>query len=209
MSHGTDRGSEIVYHAPWGAGAVGVRAPQVTAEDTPVFAAACLLDRSTPVGAVLDLDMVEDTPLFDAVPRYEQVRRADEDRLVRTFRSLPVRWQEVLWFTHVEGVTTTEASIYLGTDAEAAAGLADQAVVGLRRAWVADDLGAEEVPHACASALWALCGPDGWQAFPHVRNCERCLDVARRLEDVIVRASKVLLSVALGQVDQGSFARAV
>lgn len=174
--------------------------------DTPLFAAASVLDPAVPVEPDPAFD---DTPLFDAVPRYDEVRRDDEERLIRTFRSLPSRWQEVLWFTRVEDVSVTEASIHMGTDGVEAATLADQAFVGLRRAWVADDLGGESIPSECASALWALCGTDDTRGIAHARGCEPCSDVLRRLEDVMVRTSQVLMAVVLGETDKGEYARAV
>lgn len=227
MSYGVDRGSDVTYHTPWASATVapaprssplplgfsgaGAKARTAAAmgealgvDDTPLFAAASLLDRSTPVALG-----AEETPLFDEVPSYEGVRRADEERLVRTFRLLPIRWQEVLWFTQVEGISETETSVHMGLTAQETGIMADEALSGLRRAWVADDLGAGPVSPSCAVALWALCGPEGWRELRHIRTCESCSDVARRLEDVLVRSSQVLLSVALASMDKGSFDQAV
>jgi RNA polymerase sigma factor (sigma-70 family) len=60
--------------------------------------------------------------------------RAESDALVRAFRSLPDRWQKVLWHRVVEGESTSEVAGLLDLSANAVAALTFRAREGLRRA---------------------------------------------------------------------------
>ncbi|MCP9973975.1 sigma-70 family RNA polymerase sigma factor [Streptomyces somaliensis] len=62
------------------------------------------------------------------------VREAGRAPSVRAFRSLPERWQAVLWHTVVEGEPPHEVAPLFGLTAGAAAALADRALEGLGRA---------------------------------------------------------------------------
>lgn len=52
------------------------------------------------------------------------------------FRSLPERWQEVLWYGEIEGLKPREIAVILGMNANAVAALAYRARDGFRRAWL-------------------------------------------------------------------------
>lgn len=55
---------------------------------------------------------------------------------VLAFRSLPERWQEVLWYGEIEGLKPREIAVILGMNANAVAALAYRARDGFRRAWL-------------------------------------------------------------------------
>jgi RNA polymerase sigma factor (sigma-70 family) len=60
-----------------------------------------------------------------------------DDGFMRTvFESLPERWQQVLWYTEIEGFTNTETARALGIAPNAVAALAVRARRGLRKSWI-------------------------------------------------------------------------
>lgn len=83
--------------------------------------------------------MTADLELFDGEHR-------DEDPIISTFvneamrdafRSLPQRWQAVLWYLDVEGMKPSAASEFLGLRPNAVSSLAKRAREGLRKAYLA------------------------------------------------------------------------
>ncbi|WP_309246933.1 RNA polymerase sigma factor, partial [Streptomyces somaliensis] len=70
----------------------------------------------------------------ESVADVPAVREAGRAPSVRAFRSLPERWQAVLWHTVVEGESPHEVAPLFGLTGGAAAALADRALEGLGRA---------------------------------------------------------------------------
>jgi RNA polymerase sigma factor (sigma-70 family) len=66
----------------------------------------------------------------------QEARLADRSMVVRAFRSLPPRWQEVLWHTAVEDEPVHRVAPRLGLTANATAVLAFRAREGLRAAYL-------------------------------------------------------------------------
>src|SRR4051812_20700474 len=60
----------------------------------------------------------------------------DRTLTARAFRSLPDRWQSVLWYTEVEGMDPHEVGPLLGMSANGVAALSYRAREGLRKAWL-------------------------------------------------------------------------
>ncbi len=60
----------------------------------------------------------------------------DRSLTVQAFRSLPTRWQEVLWYSEIESMKPAEIAPLLGMKATAVAQLAFRAREGLREAWI-------------------------------------------------------------------------
>src|SRR3954454_20016057 len=60
----------------------------------------------------------------------------DKTLTARAFRSLPDRWQSVLWYTEVEGMDPHEVAPLLGMTANGVAALSYRAREGLRKAWL-------------------------------------------------------------------------
>src|SRR5690606_36055080 len=90
--------------------------------------------------AIHEIENVEDPDSTD---------QAAEDALDRgithtAFRSLPTRWQEVLWYTEIEQLRPREAASLLGLKPTAVSQLAARAREGLREAWIQAHLAALE-----------------------------------------------------------------
>ena len=60
----------------------------------------------------------------------------DRSTTAQAFRSLPTRWQEVLWYSEVEGMHPQQIAPLVGMSANATAALAYRAREGLRQAWI-------------------------------------------------------------------------
>ncbi len=87
---------------------------------------------------------VEQIELAD--PRFsEEALRAAvvNAMLVRGFRTLPQRWQEVLWFAEIDGLSYVEIAHRMGITPTAVASLAYRARDGLRRAWIRSHFGSD------------------------------------------------------------------
>ncbi|WP_051467461.1 sigma-70 family RNA polymerase sigma factor [Actinomadura oligospora] len=64
------------------------------------------------------------------------VEGLERSMIVRAFRTLPERWQAVLWHTEVEGAKPAEVAPFLGLTANGVAALAYRAREGLRQAYL-------------------------------------------------------------------------
>ncbi|QKG23372.1 sigma-70 family RNA polymerase sigma factor [Actinomadura verrucosospora] len=127
-------------------------------------------------------DQIEE---FDEGVPFEDPALAELERslIVRAYRSLPDRWQEVLWHTEVEGAKPAEVAPLLGLTANSAAALAYRAREGLRQAYLqmhVEGLGA--TPRECRSTMerlgsfvrGALAGRESRRIQRHLDGCAHC-----------------------------------
>ncbi|WP_194420211.1 sigma-70 family RNA polymerase sigma factor [Microbacterium abyssi] len=130
----------------------------------------------------------------------------DPGLTARAFRSLPARWQEVLWYTEVERMQSAAAAPLLGIRSAAVSQLAFQAREGLREAWlqaqlrgVASDSECHWViGHLGAHSRGNLSTRDLKRADRHFEDCARCAVIADGAKDVAGRLAAVLLPLVLG-----------
>ncbi|MCB1298684.1 MAG: sigma-70 family RNA polymerase sigma factor, partial [Microthrixaceae bacterium] len=119
----------------------------------------------------------------------------------RAFRSLPSRWQEVLWYTEIEQMKPAEIAPLLGLKATAVAQLSFRAREGLREAWIQAHLqsvadGSEHqwtIERLGAYARNALGTRDRGRLEDHLAECARCTIVASEAKEVGSRLAMVLL----------------
>lgn len=112
---------------------------------------------------------------------------AESDLLARALRTLPERWQLVLWWTAVEGRSMREVAELLRLNANAAAALAFRAREGLRLAYLGLHLEAGE--RGCASgrarlpalARERLSPRDQESVRAHLSSCPSCAEQWRSL----------------------------
>ncbi|NED91387.1 sigma-70 family RNA polymerase sigma factor, partial [Streptomyces sp. SID11233] len=64
------------------------------------------------------------------------MHEAEQSMAVRAFRSLPERWQAVLWHTEVENESPSEIAVLFGLDANGTRVLASRAREGLKQAYL-------------------------------------------------------------------------
>ncbi|WP_435745932.1 sigma-70 family RNA polymerase sigma factor [Nocardioides sp. SYSU DS0663] len=129
-----------------------------------------------------------------------------ESQLLATaYRSLPERWQTVLWHTAVEGEDHATVGRLLGISPNAVAATAFRAREGLRRGYLAAHLGAARDPECRATReqLPALIrGKLGRRqrqaAERHLETCEACARGHREVLALNERLGAVLAPALLG-----------
>ena len=128
-------------------------------------------------------------------------RALDRALTVRAFRSLPERWQTVLWYTEIEGMDPHEVAPLLGLTANGVAALAYRAREGLRVAWLQAHVG-DAVPGGdCEWSLARLGGHarrglrrrDEARLSSHLQDCARCSIVSEEVDEVGSRLAFVML----------------
>lgn len=77
-----------------------------------------------------------DTDTLDLGAEVRAMHEAEQSMAMRAFRSLPERWQAVLWHTEVEDESPSEVASLFGLDANGTRVLASRAREGLRQAYL-------------------------------------------------------------------------
>ncbi|GFM98448.1 hypothetical protein Sfulv_32590 [Streptomyces fulvorobeus] len=151
-------------------------------DDFAVFAA-----RSTRVSALSDDDTLELGADVLAM------RAAEQSMAVQAFRSLPERWQAVLWHTTVEEESPSEIAPLFGLTANATAVLASRAREGLKQAYLQAHVGralttggdcAQYADRLGAYARGGLRMRAERGLRRHLDECARCRTAAGELTDV-------------------------
>ena len=133
-------------------------------------------------------------------------RALDRALTARAFRSLPERWQSVLWYTEIEGMDPHEVAPLLGLTANGVAALAYRAREGLRVAWLQAHV-SDVVPGGdCEWSLARLGGHarrglrvrDEARLTRHLADCARCAIVSEEVDVVGSRLAFVILPLVLG-----------
>lgn len=130
----------------------------------------------------------------------------DRSLSARAFRSLPTRWQEVLWYTEIEQMSPAEVAPLLGMKANSVAALAYRAREGLREAWIQAHLKSveDDSDHAFTIARLGsyargnLGARDTSKVEGHLDECARCTIVAAEAKEVGSRMALVLLPLVAG-----------
>lgn len=145
----------------------------------------------------------------DPASRDEETMAALDRSLTATaFRSLPTRWQEVLWYCEVEQMAPQQVAPLLAMKPNAVAALAYRAREGLRQAWIQAHIAA--VPEG-SEHRWtierigsytrgSLGKRDTTKIEDHLDSCARCTIVAAEAKEVGSRIALVLLPLAAGTV---------
>ncbi|WP_166435863.1 sigma-70 family RNA polymerase sigma factor, partial [Cellulomonas shaoxiangyii] len=125
--------------------------------------------------------------------------------VARAFRSLPERWQAVLWHSEVEGLTPAEIAPVLGLSANSTAALAYRAREGLRQAYLQQHLqdplddGCRSVAAKLGSYVRGGLGTrDTAQVERHLDECGDCRALVLELGDVNHGMRAVVAPLVLG-----------
>lgn len=151
------------------------------------------------------IDVLESVPDPDA-EAHATDEALDRSLTAQAYRSLPTRWQEVLWYTEIEQMKPAEVAPLLGLKPTAVAQLAFRAREGLREAWIQAHLRAAPGGSDCrwtierlgAYARGNLGRRDTAKLESHLGDCARCTIVAAEAKDVSHRLALVLLPLTLG-----------
>ncbi|MGJ4845831.1 sigma-70 family RNA polymerase sigma factor [Leifsonia sp. Le1] len=152
--------------------------------------------------AVDDADLIED-------PRFSEEAQLDAlngTLAMSAFRTLSPEWQEVLWYTEVEGLAPRELAPLLGLSANSAAALAYRAREGLRQAWIQAHLASVPADSECR---WTI---DHLGAYlrgkaqkrtrtrvdAHLETCAECSLAASEATDASRQVGLILLPLTAG-----------
>jgi RNA polymerase sigma factor (sigma-70 family) len=122
------------------------------------------------------------------------------------FRSLPSRWQEVLWYVEVEGMAPRHVAVLLGMKPNSVAALAVRAREGLRQAWIRNHLTAATTDPECRRTIERLpayargtLGPRlADRVNDHLESCASCQAVAAEAANINGGLALILLPLAAG-----------
>ncbi len=156
----------------------------------------------------------------DAIEDFEDERIPDDpaawalDRTLtaKAFRSLPERWQTVLWYTEVEGMDPHEVAPLMGLTANGVAALSYRAREGLRTAWLQAHISGAGTSTDCRWTMSRLGdrARDGLtvretkRVEEHLMECTRCAVISEEVEEVGSHLAMVLVPLLLGGVAGGA-----
>ncbi|MCW4457687.1 sigma-70 family RNA polymerase sigma factor [Microbacterium sp. MPKO10] len=137
----------------------------------------------------------------------------DRGLTATAFRSLPTRWQEVLWYSEVEQMTPAEVGPLLGMKANSVAALAYRAREGLRQAWIQAHINAAAEGSDCRWTLErmgsytrsALGKRDTVRFDNHLDECAKCTIVLAEAKAVGSRIALVLLPLTIGATGASAY----
>ncbi len=139
------------------------------------------------------VELTDDMSDLDDVSEFRDlvIEGVERGLIGQAFRSLPQRWQRVLWLTCVEGHSVDAASKILGINPNAMTSLAYRAREGLRRAYLQANLPAQ-MPSRCApfsakfgTLLRGALGPTPRaRVEQHLSGCTTCTGQLRELREV-------------------------
>ncbi|MEV0020549.1 sigma-70 family RNA polymerase sigma factor [Streptomyces tendae] len=145
------------------------------------------------------------------------MHEAEQSMAMRAFRSLPERWQAVLWHTEVEDESPSEVATLFGLDANGTRVLASRAREGLKQAYlqahVSDALAADEECARYADQLGTYArgrlrirAERGLRK--HLEECARCRLAATQIEEVASGIPAVVPVAVIGWFGVAGYAKA-
>jgi RNA polymerase sigma factor (sigma-70 family) len=128
------------------------------------------------------------------------------------FRTLPERWQSVLWYTEVEGMDPHEVAPLLGLSANGVAALSYRAREGLRKAWLQAHISDTTAMGECRWTLArlgdytrnGLTARDHRRVDDHLESCVKCSLLSQEVDEVGSQLAMVLLPLLFGATVGGS-----
>ncbi|MET8558076.1 sigma-70 family RNA polymerase sigma factor [Streptomyces sp. NPDC004959] len=121
------------------------------------------------------------------------MHEAEQSMAVRAFRSLPERWQAVLWHTEVEDESPSEVAVLFGLDANGTRVLASRAREGLKQAYLQAHVSATRTAsEGCAAyadrlgayARGGLRSRAERGLRKHLKECAECRLAASQVKEV-------------------------
>ncbi|MCU1421671.1 MAG: sigma-70 family polymerase sigma factor [Microbacteriaceae bacterium] len=158
---------------------------------------------------------VEDIGEFEDVVEGDDPATVALDRTltVSAFRSLPERWQSVLWYTEVEGMDPHEVAPILGISANGVAALSYRAREGLRKAWLQAHVSDATASGECRWTIGRLgeyarkgmTARERTRVEEHLATCTKCAIINEEVDEVGSHLAFVLIPLILGGAVGGTF----
>ncbi|MFE1291619.1 sigma-70 family RNA polymerase sigma factor [Streptomyces sp. NPDC058751] len=146
------------------------------------------------------------------------MHEAERSMAMRAFRSLPERWQAVLWHTEVEDESPSEVATLFGLDANGTRVLASRAREGLRQAYLQahvsttptmDEECARHADRLGAYARGGLRTRAERGLRKHLEECARCRLAAGQIKEVAGGIPAVVPVAVIGWFGAAGYAKAV
>ncbi|WP_227025158.1 sigma-70 family RNA polymerase sigma factor [Streptomyces tsukubensis] len=176
-------------------------------EDFAVFAAQSSRSRSASLSDDDTLDLGADVLAM---------HEAEQSMAMRAFRSLPERWQAVLWHTEVEDESPSEVAPLFGLDANGTRVLASRAREGLKQAYLQAHVStalaesAECAAHADRLGAYARGGLRSRAERglrKHLEECARCRLAAGQIKEVAGGIPAVVPVAVIGWFGAAGYAK--
>ncbi|MGW0800685.1 sigma-70 family RNA polymerase sigma factor [Streptomyces sp. NPDC002692] len=146
------------------------------------------------------------------------LREADRSMAMQAFRSLPERWQAVLWHTEVEDESPSEVATLFGLDANGTRVLASRAREGLKQAYLqahvsatltGDEECARYADRLGAYARGGLRTRAERGLRKHLEECAKCRLAAGQIKEVASGIPAVVPVAVIGWFGAAGYAKAV
>ena len=153
--------------------------------------------------------LTADFTTFDAGDEYSDpvVNQFETGVVGGAFRSLPERWQAVLWYTEIDGLKPAAIAPMLGLSPNAVSALAVRAREGLRQAYLQGHVGASagDGCQGCSSQLGAyarggLSARNESKVEEHLNECPKCTAILVQVNDVGASMRGVIAPLFLGGI---------
>lgn len=123
-----------------------------------------------------------------------------------SFRSLPERWQAVLWYTEIDAMTPAAVAPLLGLSANGVSALAVRAREGLRQAYLQHHITATVDDPDCAAitdklgsyARNGLSPRNEAKVREHLEDCNKCMGLFFQVQDVGAGMRGIIFPLAAG-----------
>ncbi|MFF8729843.1 sigma-70 family RNA polymerase sigma factor [Streptomyces sp. NPDC015171] len=146
------------------------------------------------------------------------LHEAEQSMAMQAFRSLPERWQAVLWHTEVEDESPSEVAVLFGLDANGTRVLASRAREGLKQAYLQAHVSASLAhDEECARYADQLGGYARRKLRvraerglrKHLAECARCRLAAAQIEEVASGIPAVVPVAVIGWFGAAGYAKAL
>ncbi|TXS41268.1 sigma-70 family RNA polymerase sigma factor, partial [Streptomyces sp. uw30] len=160
---------------------------------------------------------VSDDDTLDLGADVRAMHEAEQSMAMQAFRSLPERWQAVLWHTEVEDESPSEVATLFGLDANGTRVLASRAREGLKQAYlqahVSASLAGDEECSRYADRLGAYArGSLRTRAErglrKHLEECAKCRLAAGQIKEVASGIPAVVPVAVIGWFGAAGYAKA-
>jgi RNA polymerase sigma factor (sigma-70 family) len=159
----------------------------------------------------VQVDIIEEFE-DDRIPDDPAAWALDRTLTAKAFRSLPDRWQTVLWYTEVEGMDPHEVAPLMGLTANGVAALSYRAREGLRTAWLQAHISNAGTSTDCQwtmsrlgdRARNSLTAREKERVELHLLSCTKCAVISEEVEEVGSHLAMVMVPLLLGGVAGGA-----
>lgn len=161
---------------------------------------------------------VSDDESLDLGADVRAMHEAEQSLAMQAFRSLPERWQAVLWHTEVEDESPSEVATLFGLDANGTRVLASRAREGLKQAYlqahvsatlIMDEECARYADRLGAYARGGLRTRAERGLRKHLEECAKCRLAAGQIKEVASGIPAVVPVAVIGWFGAAGYAKAV